>query len=218
MPLMIDSLTEKIEQMVADQLIPRGINNQKVLEAMRKVPRHKFIDSDKLPRAYIDSPLPIDEGQTISQPYMVALMTQCLDLKGDEKVLEIGTGSGYQTAVLAELSVSVYSVERYPDLADRAEKKIMELGYSNISITTGDGTLGWSQEAPYDGIIVTAGAPQVPEALLDQLKESGRMVIPVGNKISQTLKVIEKKDDQIFKKDICACVFVPLVGQQGWEE
>ncbi|MCK4423084.1 MAG: protein-L-isoaspartate(D-aspartate) O-methyltransferase [Candidatus Omnitrophica bacterium] len=215
---MIDSVREKIEQMVTDQLIPRGINNQKVLEAMRKVPRHKFIDSDKLPRAYTDSPLPIDEGQTISQPYMVALMTQCLDLKGTEKILEIGTGSGYQTAVLSELSVGVYSVERYAGLADQAKKKLMELGYSNISITTGDGTLGWSQEAPYDGIIVTAGAPQIPEALLDQLKESGRMVIPVGNKISQTLKVIEKKDDQIFKKDICVCVFVPLVGQQAWEE
>jgi len=173
--------------MVETQLIPRGIKDERVLSAMRKVPRHLFVDASLIDRAYEDHALPIGEGQTISQPYMVAIMTELLELKGDERVLEIGTGSGYQSAILAELSFKVYSIERIEGLATRARKILDSLGYRNIEIRIANGTYGWKEESPFNGIIVTAGAPDIPETLIEQLVEGGRLVIPVGDRWSQRL-------------------------------
>jgi protein-L-isoaspartate(D-aspartate) O-methyltransferase len=204
--------------MVDEQLIPRGISDPRVLEAFRGVPRHRFVTEALSGEAYADHPLPIGEGQTISQPYMVAIMTQCLKLKGAESVLEIGTGSGYQTAILAELAKKVYSVERFPALADRARAALGELGYKNIEIKTGDGSLGWEERGPYDAIIVTAGAPEVPHSLVRQLADNGRLALPVGGAYSQALTVIEKKKGAAFSTEICGCVFVPLIGEEGWKE
>lgn len=212
-----DSRSGEREQMVREQLISRGITNQRVLEAFRKVERHKFVTASHQASAYQDHPLPIGQGQTISQPYMVALMTECLNLKGKERVLEIGTGSGYQTAILAELADTIYSIERYQELAERAKGILEDLGYSNVEIIVGDGTLGWPEYSPYDGIIVTAGAPEVPIPLFEQLRESGRLVIPVGNSFSQVLQVVEKRKGKMSKDDVCSCVFVPLVGKYGWK-
>ena len=206
------------ERMVKDQLIRRGIRDKKVLAAFYKVRREKFVSSELRRQAYEDFPLPIGEGQTISQPYMVALMTQSLELKGHEKVLEIGTGSGYQTAILAELSQEVYSVERIKSLAQKAQRLLKRLGYNNIKIFSGDGTLGWKEYSPYDRILVTAGAREVPLSLIEQLKEKGIMVIPIGNLYSQDLKVIKKKKDGIRSVTVEKCVFVPLIGKYGWEE
>lgn len=203
-------------RMVEEQLIPRGIYDERVLNAFRKIPRHNFVPNESLETAYGDFPLPVGEGQTISQPYMVALMTQCLDLKGTEKVLEIGTGSGYQTAILAELAYEVYSVERIASLAQRAKATLGVLGYANIKIKVGDGTEGWDEFAPYDGIIVTAGAPSVPGPLLEQLAEDGIMAIPIGDAFSQVLTVIKKAKGKITQEEICGCVFVPLIGKFAW--
>lgn len=203
--------------MVKEQLIPRGISDRRVLEAFDRVQRHKFVPLDMQKIAYADNPLPVGEGQTISQPYMVALMTEKLALKGDEKVLEIGTGSGYQAAILAELAKEIYSIERFTMLAERARETLECTGYKNVKIMTGDGTLGWGEYAPFDRIIVTAGAPHIPETLFAQLKEGGRMVIPVGGGLSQVLTVVEKEDGRIKAHDICGCVFVPLVGKEGWK-
>jgi protein-L-isoaspartate(D-aspartate) O-methyltransferase len=205
-------------RMVEEQLVPRGIFDERVLDAFRKVPRHTFIPDKSLENAYGDFPLPVGEGQTISQPYMVALMTQYLDLKADEKVLEVGTGSGYQAAILAELAKEVYSVERFTVLAERSRAVLKDLGYTNIKIRVGDGTEGWQGFAPYDGIIVTAGAPSVPEPLVEQLAEGGRLVIPVGGGFSQTLTLVRKKEGKIAQEEICGCVFVPLVGRYGWKK
>jgi protein-L-isoaspartate(D-aspartate) O-methyltransferase len=204
--------------MVAGQLIPRGINDSRVLEAFRKVPRHEFIPKEMAGEAYADYPLPIGEGQTISQPYMAALMTQFLKLTGAEKVLEIGTGSGYQAAILAELAKEVYSVERFDTLAEQARKTLGRLGYKNITIKTGDGTLGWLEHAPYDGIIVTASAPNVPDSLIRQLSETGRIAIPVGERFSQALTIVEKKKSNINFTEAGGCIFVPLIGKEGWKE
>ena len=205
--------------MVAEQLIARNISESKVLEAFRKVPRHEFVPEDLRQSAYNDYPLPIGENQTISQPYMVALMTECLKLKGAEKVLEVGTGSGYQAAVLGEIAGEVYSVERFKDLADKASKVLNLLGYKNIHIRVGDGTLGWSEFAPYDGIVVTAGAPGIPESLVKQLKPEGRLIIPVDRGgFGQTLTLVERIGRTTRTSDICACTFVPLVGKEGWPE
>lgn len=204
--------------MVEEQLVPRGIFDERVLGAFRKVPRHAFIPDKSLENAYGDFPLPIGEGQTISQPYMVALMTQYLDLKGDEKVIEIGTGSGYQTSILAELAKEVYSVERFDVLAKRAQSVLTSLGYGNIKIKAGDGTEGWDEFAPYNAILVTAGAPSVPQPLVDQLAEGGRLVIPVGGGFSQTLTLVRRQDNKVTQEDICGCVFVPLVGRYGWNK
>lgn len=203
-------------RMVETQLASRDIVDTRVLEVFRKVPRHLFIKESLWQDAYNDFPLPIGCGQTISQPYMVALMTQCLELKAEENVLEIGTGSGYQTAILAELSKEVYSVERYEELASNAKNILDQLGYTNIHIKTGDGTLGWEEFSPYDGIIVTAGAPDVPKILKDQLKDGGRLVIPVGGTYSQVLTVVRRKGDRFTETQICGCVFVPLIGRYGW--
>jgi protein-L-isoaspartate(D-aspartate) O-methyltransferase len=206
------------ERMVDEQLARRGITDTRVLAAMRKVPRHRFVEEALRDRAYGDHPLPIGDGQTISQPYMVAAMTQLLRLTGSEKVLEIGTGSGYQTAILAELTRRVCSVERLPALAIRARRILEELGYTNAVVKTADGTYGWQDEAPFDRVLVTAGAPAVPTPLFQQLAEGGRMVVPIGDSQSQTLHVVDKVDGQMRTSTDCGCVFVKLVGRYGWED
>ena len=203
--------------MIEAQLKKRGISDERVLQTMGKVPRHLFVPQDSLASAYTDSPLTIGEGQTVSQPYMVALMTQCLNLRGDEKVLEIGTGSGYQSAVLMELADSLYTIERIPALAEKAKKNLLAAGYSQFQRKVADGTKGWPEEAPFDGIIVTAGAPDIPETLLNQLSEGGRLVIPVGNRFSQELYICIKKMGKCIKEKNTMCVFVPLIGEYGWE-
>lgn len=205
-------------RMVDEQLIPRGISDPRVLSAMRKVPRHLFVEEALQDRAYGDYALPIGEKQTISQPYMVALMTEALELSGSETVLEIGTGSGYQAAILAELSKQVYSIERVPGLAVRAKKVIEELGYKNVEIKIYDGTLGWQEKSPFDGIMVTASSPDIPKTLTDQLKIGGRLVIPVGTRHFQTLIKAVKKKDGLVKMALTECVFVPLIGTYGWRE
>lgn len=207
------------EALVEEQLVPRGISDKSVLDAFRKVPRHEFVPADMRQSAYNDYPLPIGENQTISQPYMVALMTECLKLKGAERVLEVGTGSGYQAAILAEIAKEVYSVERFQYLADRAKGILDSLGYKNIEIMIGDGTLGWKEHAPYDGIVVTAGAPAIPPSLVRQLKDGGRLVIPIGQgTFGQILTLVEKIGSSIRTSEICSCAFVPLIGKEGWRE
>lgn len=205
------------EKMVETQLMPRGIADQRVLAAMRKVPRHRFVGVGLLGEAYNDHPLPIGEGQTISQPYIVALMTEALQLTGSEYTLEIGTGSGYQTALLAELSRRVYTVERIKPLMNGAIKLLDELGYTNISFKIFDGTMGWDENGPYDAIMVTAGSPQIPQPLLDQLAEKGRLVIPVGDRYSQELIRITKKKGRLVRKSFGGCRFVDLIGVHGWK-
>lgn len=204
------------EEMVKHQLIRRDIKDPLVLDAMRKVPRHKFVAQALRNRAYDDCPLPIGHGQTISQPYIVALMTQCLELTAGDRVLEIGTGSGYQAAILAEIAEKVFTMERHAGLASQARKVLDDLNYSNIIMRTGDGSIGWKQFAPYDGIIVTAASPQVPDSLVKQLNDGGRMVIPVGDKYSQDLTVVYRHGDDIDVRKAGGCVFVPLLGREGW--
>ena len=206
------------ELMVKTQLIPRGIKDERVLAAMKKVPRHLFVDEPMQHRAYEDSALPIGEGQTISQPYMVAVMTEFLELKGTEKVLEIGTGSGYQAAVLAELAKEVYTVERIAVLAERAEKRYRELGYANIRVKVADGTLGWPDASPFDRIIITAGTPKVPEPLLQQLADQGILIAPVGDRFSQQIIKVRKTGDKVLEEYLTPCVFVPLIGEYGWKK
>jgi len=204
--------------MVDRDIMPRGIKDQNVLDAMLKVPRHLFVGETQRMSAYEDHPLPIGEGQTISQPYIVALMTEALKLTGNETVLEIGTGSGYQTAILAELAGRVYSIERIPSLTGRARKVIDDLGYKNVLVKLSDGTMGWEEYSPYDRILVTAGAPSVPEPLIDQLANGGILVIPVGSNSLQELVRITKNEDGSVKEDrMGSCVFVRLVGKHGWE-
>lgn len=206
--------------MVETQLIPRGIKDERVLNAFRKVPRHEFMPENIRSAAYDDSALPIGEGQTISQPYMVAIMTELLGLKDKEKdkVLEVGTGSGYQAAILAELSGKVYTIERIAVLSDRAKDVLSKLGYSNVEFLVGDGTEGYAQAAPYDAIIVTAGCPGIPQPLVDQLSEGGRLVIPVGETYLQTLTIVTKEKGKIKIEESIGCVFVPLVGKYGWPQ
>jgi protein-L-isoaspartate(D-aspartate) O-methyltransferase len=206
------------DRMVESQLISRGINDPRVLEAMRKVSRHLFVDEALQDQAYSDHPLPIADKQTISQPYIVALMTESLQLKGHEKVLEIGTGSGYQAAILAELAARVFSVERLPGLAHRANQMLQKLGYRNVIVRVSDGTLGWPDEAPFDGILVTAGAPKVPQSLIDQLAIGGRMVVPVGGRVSQDLILVERTAEGSRETDLGGVRFVDLVGKHGWED
>ncbi len=205
-------------KMVEDQITGRGIQDPRVIAAVKKVPRHLFVEEALQGQAYSDHPLPIGEKQTISQPYMVALMTESLQLTGREKVLEVGTGSGYQTAILAELAAMVFSIERIRALAIRARKLILELGYSNVEINFSDGTSGWPEESPFDAIIVTAGAPDIPQPLVDQLAMGGRLVIPVGDAYAQDLIQIAKTEDGIKTKDLGGCRFVKLVGKHGWGE
>jgi len=205
-------------RMVNDQIVRRGISDERVLAALRTVPRHLFVDQAFWPRAYSDHPLPIGHDQTISQPYIVAVMSQELSVDGTEKVLEIGTGSGYQAAVLAAIGCTVYTVERIPELSKLAGGIIHSLGLKNVYIRVGDGTLGWKEKAPFDRIIVTAGAPAVPDVLMAQLASPGRMVIPVGDRISQQLLVVSRNDQMIEKRYVTGCTFVPLVGELGWED
>jgi len=206
------------ERMVEKDISPRGVKEQRVLDAMLKVPRHLFVGETQRMNAYEDHPLPIGEGQTISQPYIVALMTEALKLTGSETVLEIGTGSGYQTAILAELSARVYSVERIPSLTGQARKVLDSLGYKNVLIKLSDGTMGWDEYAPYDRILVTAGAPSVPEPLIGQLAPGGILVIPVGsNSLQELVRVTKRKDGSIKEDRMGSCVFVRLVGKHGWE-
>jgi protein-L-isoaspartate(D-aspartate) O-methyltransferase len=212
---MKDHLTART-MMVQRQLVGRGIRDRRVLAAMEEVPRHFFVDKALWHEAYDDSPLPIGEGQTISQPYMVAVMTELLKLAGDEKVLEIGTGSGYQAAVLTRLCQWVYTVERLEGLSERARKAVETCGYTNISFVVGDGTQGWPDHAPYDGIIVTAGAPNIPRTLVEQLVEGGRLVIPVGDRFSQVLKLVTRTKEGTIVESHTGCRFVDLVGKFGW--
>jgi protein-L-isoaspartate(D-aspartate) O-methyltransferase len=202
--------------MVESQLVRRGIKDRRVLDAMRQVPRHLFVPKDTRGLAYCDGPLPIGQGQTISQPYIVALMTELLELTGQEKVLELGTGSGYQAAILSRLVRQVYSVERHAALAEQAEKVFAQLGYDNIVISVGDGTLGWPEHSPYEAIIVTAAAPDVPQPLMEQLADGGRLVAPVGSRWSQVLAKVKRQGETLAKEHLTAVAFVPLVGKYGW--
>lgn len=203
-------------RMVKEQLIRRKITDQRVLNAMGIVPRHLFVDQAFWPRAYSDHPLPIGNDQTISQPYIVALMTQELETFEGSKILEIGTGSGYQAAVLAFLGCEVYTVERHRELSEKADKVLKKLSINNVNVIVGDGTLGYEEKAPYNGIIVTAGAPDIPDSLLDQIAVNGKMVIPVGDKTEQRMIKITKGKKMIEKRDVCICTFVPLLGERGW--
>jgi len=206
------------KKMVEEQLVSRGIRDKRVLSAMKKVPRHLFVDEALYPRAYGDYPLPIGEGQTISQPYIVALMTQALELSCSNVVLEVGTGSGYQAAILAELAERVYTIERHRSLKERAERVLRALGYSNIAFRVGDGSFGWSKFAPYDGIVITAGAPSIPKTLFNQLAEGGRMVLPMGDKFEQELFVVRKVNGKPEVRKLIPCAFVPFIGEEGWKE
>ena len=215
---MIQNFDALQKKMVEAQLIARGIKDPRVLKAMLKVPRHLFVEQALHTQAYGDHALPIGEGQTISQPYMVAIMSELLELKGDEKVLEIGTGSGYQAAVLAELCAKVCTIERIGALGMRARKVLDNLGYSNIAVRTFDGTYGWRDESPFDRIIVTAASPEIPQPLFEQLREGGKMVIPIGTKYLQTLTVVTKlPGGKMDVNNSIGCVFVPLLGAYGFK-
>ncbi|TFG92094.1 MAG: protein-L-isoaspartate(D-aspartate) O-methyltransferase [Syntrophobacterales bacterium] len=207
--------------MINTQLMARGISDERVLTAMATVPRHLFVDEGLRDQAYSDNPLPIGFRQTISQPYIVALMTESLELKGTEKVLEIGTGCGYQTAILAQLAERVFSIERIASLAFRAQRTLDSLHSYNILIRVGDGTYGWSEEAPFDAIIATAGSPKIPEILMGQLAIGGKMIIPVGSQSSQKLMEVTRLSEEpgdFRTEDICDCRFVALIGEHGWKD
>jgi protein-L-isoaspartate(D-aspartate) O-methyltransferase len=204
--------------MVQEQIIGRGIKDPRVIAAMRKIPRHLFVDPGIVNRAYDDSALPIGDKQTLSQPVMAARMTECLDLAGSEKVLEVGTGSGYQTALLAELCFNVFSVEKLRSLSRKARILLDRLDYQNIALHVGDGTIGWSEHAPYDAIVVAAGAPKAPQPLLDQLFVGGRLVIPVGDEQGQTLLRVVRTRTGFKQTELGECKFVKLLGKYGWRE
>jgi protein-L-isoaspartate(D-aspartate) O-methyltransferase len=203
---------------IDDQLVARGIRDMRVLDAMRRVPRHEFVEHETQELAYADRALPIGDGQTISQPYMVAAMTEALRLQGRERVLDVGTGSGYQAAILAELAREVVTIERRPELADAARERLAALGYRNIRVVVGDGSVGYVEDAPYDGILVAAASPRVPESLKQQLADGGRLVIPVGPPDQQRLTVVTRDGDGFVESVHEGCVFVPLVGAEGWPE
>ena len=205
------------ERMVEEQLVRRGITDERVLAAMRRVPRHLFVQEALRDRAYGDHPLPIGEEQTISQPYIVGLMTSLLELTGREKVLDVGTGSGYQTAVLAVLARRVCSIERLPRLAERARATLEALGYDNVWVRVGNGALGWPDEAPFDRILVAAGGPAVPPPLFQQLVEGGRLVLPIGDAENQTLTVVDNGRGRMRTRAVGDCKFVKLVGKYAWE-
>ncbi|MBI3011479.1 MAG: protein-L-isoaspartate(D-aspartate) O-methyltransferase [Candidatus Omnitrophica bacterium] len=203
-------------RMVGGQIKARGLTDKRLLAAFHKVERHLFVPEELQQEAYEDRPLPIGLGQTISQPYMVALMTSLLRLQGHERVLEIGTGSGYQTAILAELTLEVFSVERLPELLPAVKRRLDALGYFNVHLSPGNGSLGWPEFAPYDAILIGAAAPEIPAPLLEQLTDTGRMVIPIGSQSAQMLNEVEKRGGAIHRKEIASCVFVPLMGRYGW--
>ncbi|MBI2870787.1 MAG: protein-L-isoaspartate(D-aspartate) O-methyltransferase [Candidatus Omnitrophica bacterium] len=202
--------------MVKGQLIARGITDSRVLAAFRKIPRHRFVEPRLAAHAYEDHPLEIGFGQTISQPFMVAYMLQALGLVGGERVLEVGTGSGYETALLASLAQEIFSCERIPELAASAEKILKELGIANVSLRVGDGSRGWPEEAPFDAIIVSCAAPQVPQTLMDELSVGGRLGIPIGDASAQDFVLVERTAQGLKSKQLGGCVFVPLVGEAGF--
>ena len=204
-------------RMVEQQLRARGIRDEAVLQAMARTPRERFLPREQRHLAYHDRALPHARGQTVSQPYMVAVMTEALQLRTSDRVLEIGTGSGYQTAILSPLALAVYSVERIPELSEGAHAALSELALGNVNLRVGDGTVGWPEEAPFDAILVTAGAPRVPESLLAQLAEGGRLVIPVGDRLVQELVRVTRTKEGHETERLLTCRFVPLVGEEGWE-
>lgn len=204
------------ESMVKGQIEARGIKDPRVLNAMRTVPRHEFVNESLMDQAYSDHPLPIGDQQTISQPYIVSLMTEALQVNEDDRVLEIGTGSGYQAAILAQLAYRVYTVERNRTLYERARAVLEKLGYYNVVCRYGDGTLGIKEESPFDAILVTAGAPDIPKPLVDQLDVGGRMIIPVGSSSSQVLVKLFRDEKGIHQTELGGCRFVKLIGQRGW--
>lgn len=205
-------------EMVAAQIRGRGITDRRVLAALATVPRHLFVPPTLADRACDDAPLPIGRGQTISQPYMVGKMTELLELQPGDHVLEIGTGSGYQTAILAYLSKIVYTIERIGELQRAAKQRLQNLGFTNVSYMIGDGTVGWTECAPFNAIMVTAGAPEIPDPLIKQLAEKGRLVIPVGGRSFQVLNFVRKQKSRIFREEVFECTFVPLVGRESWED
>lgn len=211
-------LQARKERMVTEHLLARGIRDAAVVKAMREVPREAFLPPEMERFAYEDGPLPIEEGQTISQPYIVAYMIEALELNGRERVLEIGTGSGYAAAVLSLCAAEVFTVERLATLAETARGRLQELGYRNVAVHLGDGTLGWLEHAPYDAIVVTAGAPEVPAGLLEQLATGGRLVIPVGPTphLQELLRVRRLPSGEFRREALCGVRFVPLIGEQGW--
>jgi protein-L-isoaspartate(D-aspartate) O-methyltransferase len=204
-------------RMVEQQLRSRGIRDERVLIAMAKVPRERFILTEDVGKSYGDYPLPIGEGQTISQPYIVAVMVAALEVRPGDRVLEVGTGTGYQAAVLGELAADIWTVERQPQLAGKAREILRSLGYENVHVINGDGSLGLPEHAPFDKILVAAAAPQIPEALVAQLADNGRLVVPVGSRLEQQVQVVRKVGDRITVAGQDACRFVPLLGEQGWE-
>ncbi len=204
--------------MVEEQLVERGVKNLSVLEAMSRVPRHLFAQDSLQHRAYGDTPLPIGENQTISQPYIVGAMTEALALKGEERVLEIGTGSGYQTAIIAELCRQVFTIERLNNLSRKAQNILESLNYMNIVFKMFDGTYGWPDQAPFDAILITASAPEIPDSLVKQLGDGGRLVAPIGGADKQKLVVLTKKGDRVSRRDLVNCKFVPLIGKYGWPQ
>lgn len=207
---------EQRAEMVETQLKARGLTDERLMAAFRKVPRHLFVPAEFRREAYADHPLPIESGQTISQPYIVGLMTDCLRLRGHERVLEIGAGTGYQTAILAEMALDIFSVERLPELMQAVAKRLEGLGYLNVHLSVGNGTLGWTEHAPYDAVLVSAAAPKIPEPLIAQLAEGGRMVLPIGAPQAQMLTLVEKHRGVLHQQEIASCAFVPLIGQHGW--
>ena len=213
-----ESFAQARKRMVETQIKARGIHDPRVLRVFECVPRHLFVSEEMRPDAYEDHPLPIGYGQTISQPYIVALMTSLLDLKGSEKILEIGTGCGYQAAILANLAAEVHTIERIKNLADFAGVNLASLALTNIQVHVGDGSLGWPEAAPYDGIMVTAASPAVPANLIEQLNTGGKLIIPVGERWRQVLELWTKTSQGVEKKEILPVVFVPLRGEQGWQD
>lgn len=212
------SYTAARNKMVKDQLTWRGIQDKRVLDAMRATPRHHFVPSEYTHLAYDDCPLPIGQGQTISQPYIVALMTELLSLQGDENVLEVGAGSGYQAAILAQLCRQVHTIERHPELANQARARLAALNLANVQVHTGDGSLGLPDYAPFQAILVTAAAPHTPPPLLEQLDEGGRLVLPVGSRGVQTLEIYTRQGDKTQRRSHIPVAFVPLRGEHGWGE
>ena len=217
-PELIKSYAGQRRKMVEEQLVERGINDLRLLEVVSRVPRHLFVQESLQHRAYGDTPLPIGENQTISQPYIVGAMTEALHLKGEERVLEIGTGSGYQTAIIAELCSQVFTIERLNNLSRKAQNVLESLNYMNIVFKMFDGTYGWPDQAPFDAILITASAPEIPGSLVKQLGDGGRLVAPIGEADKQKLVVLTKNGDRVSRRDLGDCKFVPLIGKYGWPQ
>ena len=217
-PELIQSYAGQRRKMVEEQLVERGVKDLRVLEAMSRVPRHLFAQKSLEHRSYGDTPLPIGENQTLSQPYIVGAMTEALGLKGEERVLEIGTGSGYQTAIIAELARQVFTIERLNNLCRKAQKILEGLSYMNIVFKMFDGTYGWPDQAPFDAILITASAREIPESLIKQLGDGGRLLAPIGEADKQKLVLLTKSGARVSRRDLGDCKFVPLIGKYGWSQ